>query len=157
MRKAMKVAEAMSASLESIPGTDPLYEAIEAILEVPYSILPVVDGAGVYIGIISPLDFFRRYFPFHGGRPYPLVSRTLEEAKRRVIARPEHVLVQNAVFGFEVGVGINGLVDTRLAAVFILAIPVPAELGLWVNGRGETPLIIDAVSCESLTEGSHVG
>lgn len=67
----MKVAQAMSTSFKCIPGATSLDKAMEAVLEAPHSIVPVVDDAGVYTGIISPLDFFRRYFPLYKEGPYP--------------------------------------------------------------------------------------
>lgn len=71
MKQATSVAQVMSRSVSCIPERTALKDAIEAILEASHTILPVVDDAGRYKGIISPLDFFRRCFPLHTRGPYP--------------------------------------------------------------------------------------
>ena len=77
----MKVKDIMTSPVLSVESESPISQAIQLMLEKRISGLPVLDGQGRLVGIVTEGDFLRRT-----ETGTQLAGKTLSEELRRVVA-----------------------------------------------------------------------
>ncbi|HET9950073.1 MAG TPA: CBS domain-containing protein [Longimicrobiales bacterium] len=86
----MRVADLMRTDVYSVPADAPVRDAVTMMADAHVSGLPVVDGAGKVIGVITATDVLQAEAELEGGRAREQLFT--DTAVRELMSSPPHLL-----------------------------------------------------------------